>query len=49
MPACAWSGLQVVLGHRSIEGDKKYAQLTDKTREEEYFTAHVQDREGEQE
>jgi integrase/recombinase XerD len=31
--------LQVVLGHRSIEETRRYAQLTDKTREEEYFTA----------
>ena len=31
--------LQVLLGHRSIEETRQYAQLTDKTREEEYFTA----------
>lgn len=31
--------LQVLLGHRSIEETGRYAQLTDKTREEEYFTA----------
>jgi len=31
--------LQVLLGHRSIEETRRYAQLTDKTREEEYFTA----------
>jgi integrase/recombinase XerD len=31
--------LQVLLGHRSIEETRRYAQLTDKTREKEYFTA----------
>lgn len=31
--------LQVLLGHRSIEETRRYAQLTDKTREEEYFAA----------
>ena len=31
--------LQVLLGHRSIEETRRYARLTDKTREEEYFTA----------
>ena len=31
--------LQVLLGHQSIEETRRYAQLTDKTREEEYFTA----------
>jgi len=31
--------LQVLLGHRSIEETRRYAQLTDKTREEEYFRA----------
>ena len=31
--------LQVILGHRSIEETRRYAQLTDKTREEEYFKA----------
>jgi len=31
--------LQVLMGHRSIEETRRYAQLTDKTREEEYFTA----------
>ena len=31
--------LQVLLGHRSIEETRRYAQLTDKTREEEYFMA----------
>ena len=31
--------LQVLLGHRSIEETRRYAQLTDKTREEEYFKA----------
>jgi site-specific recombinase XerD len=31
--------LQVLLGHRSIEETRRYAHLTDKTREEEYFTA----------
>jgi integrase/recombinase XerD len=31
--------LQVILGHRSIEETRRYAQLTDKTREKEYFRA----------
>ncbi|MBU1056322.1 MAG: tyrosine-type recombinase/integrase [Proteobacteria bacterium] len=31
--------LQVLLGHRSIEQTRRYARLTDKTREEEYFRA----------
>ncbi len=31
--------LQVILGHRSIEETLRYAQLTDKTREKEYFRA----------
>jgi hypothetical protein len=31
--------LQVLLGHRSIEETRRYARLTDKTREEEYFKA----------
>jgi site-specific recombinase XerD len=31
--------LQVLLGHRSIEETRRYARLTDKTREEEYFMA----------
>jgi site-specific recombinase XerD len=31
--------LQVLLGHRSIEETRRYAMLTDKTREEEYFRA----------
>ena len=31
--------LQVLLGHRSIEETRRYACLTDKTREEEYFRA----------
>jgi site-specific recombinase XerD len=31
--------LQVLMGHRSIEETRRYAQLTDKTREDEYFTA----------
>jgi len=31
--------LQVLLGHRSIEETRRYAQLTDKTREKEYFRA----------
>lgn len=31
--------LQVLLGHHSIEETRRYARLTDKTREEEYFTA----------
>jgi len=31
--------LQVLLGHQSIEQTRRYAHLTDKTREEEYFTA----------
>jgi integrase/recombinase XerD len=45
--------LQVLLGHRNIEETRRYARLTDKTREEEYFKAmaiiekgdrHVNDR-----
>ena len=31
--------LQVLLGHRSIEETRRYARLTDKTREKEYFMA----------
>lgn len=31
--------LQVLLGHQSIEETRRYARLTDKTREEEYFRA----------
>jgi len=31
--------LQVLLGHRCIEETRRYARLTDKTREVEYFTA----------
>jgi len=31
--------LQVILGHRSIEETRRYAHLTDKTREKEYFSA----------
>jgi integrase/recombinase XerD len=31
--------LQVLLGHRGIEETRRYAQLTDKTREEGYFKA----------
>jgi site-specific recombinase XerD len=31
--------LQVLLGHRCIEETRRYARLTDKTREEEYFRA----------
>jgi site-specific recombinase XerD len=31
--------LQVLMGHRSIEETRRYAQLTDKTREDEYFMA----------
>jgi len=31
--------LQMLLGHRCIEETRRYARLTDKTREEEYFRA----------
>jgi len=31
--------LQALLGHRGIEETRRYARLTDKTREEDYFTA----------
>jgi integrase/recombinase XerD len=31
--------LQVLLGHRSIEETRRYARLTDRTREDEYFRA----------
>ncbi len=31
--------LQVLLGHRGIEETRRYARLTDKTREDDYFTA----------
>ncbi len=33
--------LQVLLGHQSIEETRRYARLTDKTREEEYFRAMI--------
>lgn len=40
--------LQVLLGHRSIEETRRYARLTDKTREEEYFRAmaRIEGRDG---
>jgi len=39
--------LQVLLGHRCIEETRRYARLTDKTREEEYFRAMYRiEREG---
>jgi site-specific recombinase XerD len=31
--------LQLLLGHRNIEITRRYARLTDKSREEEYFRA----------
>jgi integrase/recombinase XerD len=31
--------LQLLLGHRDIEMTRRYARLTDKSREEEYFRA----------
>jgi hypothetical protein len=31
--------LQVLLGHTSLEVTRRYARLSDKTREEEYFAA----------
>ncbi len=31
--------LQLLLGHREIEMTRRYARLTDKSREEEYFRA----------
>jgi len=31
--------LQSLLGHTSVEVTRRYARLTDKTREEEYFKA----------
>ena len=40
--------LQVLLGHRSIEETRRYAQLTDRTREEEYFRAMSRIEEEEQ-
>ena len=33
--------LQLLLGHRDIEMTRRYARLTDKSREEEYFRAMV--------
>ena len=33
--------LQQVLGHSTVEQTRRYARLTDKTREEEYFRAMV--------
>ena len=38
--------LQVLLGHRNIEETRRYARLTDKTREEEYFKAMASNRKG---
>jgi integrase/recombinase XerD len=31
--------LQLLMGHRDIEMTRRYARLTDKSREEEYFRA----------
>jgi hypothetical protein len=31
--------LQLLMGHREIEMTRRYARLTDKSREEEYFRA----------
>ena len=31
--------LQVLMGHTSVEVTRRYARLTDRTREEEYFKA----------
>jgi integrase/recombinase XerD len=39
--------LQVLLGHRCIEETRRYARLTDKTREEEYFRAMTMIERGE--
>lgn len=39
--------LQVLLGHRNIEETRRYARLTDKTREEEYFKAMAKIERGE--
>jgi integrase/recombinase XerD len=40
--------LQVLLGHRCIEETRRYARLTDKTREEEYFKAMYRIERGEE-
>ncbi|MEK7851076.1 MAG: tyrosine-type recombinase/integrase [Deltaproteobacteria bacterium] len=40
--------LQVLLGHQSIEETRRYARLTDKTREEEYFKAMSRIERGEE-
>jgi len=40
--------LQVLLGHRCIEETRRYARLTDKTREEEYFKAMSRIERGEE-
>ena len=40
--------LQVLMGHRCIEETRRYARLTDKTREEEYFRAMSRIERGEE-
>jgi hypothetical protein len=40
-------GLQQLLGHSTIEMTRRYARLTDKRREEEYFRAMMKIERGE--
>jgi hypothetical protein len=40
-------GLRQLLGHQDVEITRRYARLTDKTREEEYFRAMAKIEKGE--
>ena len=39
MPAFRWNVLESYSGHNSVEVTRRYARLTNKTREAEYFKA----------